>query len=176
MAIVNGKWRKQNMNNAEFKAWFNAQLVPDGDCLLWPRRRDELRNGVKTYGKVAFQGKTLRTHRVAFFLQHGRWPNPNCNHTCDNPACCNPAHLYEGDQQDNVADMVRRGRRITTKGRHVNVGSANGNAKLDEFKVMAIRRLCAAGNTHAAVAALFDVSQPIVNNIVKGRTWKHVKP
>jgi hypothetical protein len=31
-------------------------------------------------------------------------------HTCDEPTCCNPAHLYEGTPAQNSADMVARGR------------------------------------------------------------------
>src|ERR1039458_1003464 len=48
-------------------------------------------------------------HRVAFFLTHGHWAQ-NTRHTCDTPLCCNPAHLIEGTQADNIHDCIQRNR------------------------------------------------------------------
>ena len=40
-------------------------------------------------------------------------------HRCDNPACCNPRHLYIGTQYDNVGDMILRKR--TRKSQNTNI-------------------------------------------------------
>jgi hypothetical protein len=62
------------------------------------------------HGHVRIDGKLRPAHHVAFKLKHGRWPIPALRHTCDNPPCCNDAHLIEGTQAENMADKVARGR------------------------------------------------------------------
>lgn len=67
------------------------------------------------YGSARFDGAGMPSHRIAFMLTYGYLP-PVVMHACDNPACCNPAHLRGGTQQDNIADMDRKGRRVPASG------------------------------------------------------------
>src|SRR5947199_2744083 len=95
----------------------------------------------KGYGQFTLEYKRQLAHRVAWFLTYGRWPTPFCCHHCDNPPCCNPRHLFEGDNDDNVEDMLRKGR-----GRQGHCyGTAHPQAKLTDSDVRTIRRLYAAG-------------------------------
>jgi hypothetical protein len=50
------------------------------------------------------------THVYAFYLANGHWPEPFCLHKCDNPPCCNPSHLFEGDAAENAEDRNLKGR------------------------------------------------------------------
>lgn len=77
---------------------------PDA-CWPWVGARDP--NG---YGRVYIDGNGRLAHRVAFLLAHGRWPANGALHACDNPPCCNPAHLFDGDQAANLADAASKGR------------------------------------------------------------------
>ena len=54
--------------------------------------------------------KMVYAHRLAWALDNGRWPETGAviRHTCDNSACCNPDHLIEGTQQQNVDDRQAR--------------------------------------------------------------------
>lgn len=61
------------------------------------------------YGRIRFAGRIWYTHRLAFFLANGYLPEAVC-HRCDNPPCCNPAHLREGTFADNTAEMWAKGR------------------------------------------------------------------
>jgi hypothetical protein len=76
------------------------------DCWPWMGRLDP--NG---YGRIDRDRKPRLAHRIAFFLA-----NQNADqsfvvcHSCDNPRCCNPAHLWLGTQIDNVNDMIAKGR------------------------------------------------------------------
>lgn len=85
---------------------FWSKTAQVGDCLEWTGSRLKGRG----YGLFHFEGKTQRAHRVAWFLTHGEWPSANVLHTCDNPACVLPLHLFDGDQRDNVLDMYAKGR------------------------------------------------------------------
>lgn len=87
-------------------------------------------------------------------------------HRCDNPPCCNPAHVYYGTRQQNVDDMWTRGR-----GRR---GSRHRYALLAETSVLAIRERFAAGETSPALAAEFGTSIGCITDIVNGHNWKHV--
>jgi hypothetical protein len=63
------------------------------------------------YGKFTFQKKTILASKVAYILTHGSIQDGLlvC-HTCDNPKYINPAHLWAGTHQQNMDDMVRKGR------------------------------------------------------------------
>ena len=65
------------------------------------------------YGRFQVHPKTLRAHRVAYFLIKGPIPESFlvC-HTCDNRRCVNPEHLWIGSSKENTADMVQKGRLI----------------------------------------------------------------
>lgn len=63
------------------------------------------------YGRIQYRRRKVRVHRLAWELHHGPIaPGAVIRHTCDNPPCCNVAHLRSGTQQENMRDRDRRGR------------------------------------------------------------------
>ncbi len=121
---------------------------PDA-CHPWTGRLS--RNGRGQFSIGARKKETAS--RVAFFLEHGRWPEPCALHTCDNPPCCNVRHLFEGTQADNLEDMARKGR---------------NNRKIDGADVALIRMLLGLGARQKCVAGWFSVSPPLVSMINTG--------
>lgn len=81
-------------------------------------------------------------------------------HSCDNPSCCNPNHLWLGTHQENMDDMTQKKRAWGTR--------------LDEEKVRSIRTMIEQGSTHSKVSLLFGISGGHVNRIINRVCWKHV--
>ena len=132
-------------------------------CWEWPGCR---RNG---YGRIGLNGKTRTAHRVAFEVFIGPIPEGHdvC-HTCDNPPCCNPAHLFSGTTRENIMDMLAKGRRIMPH------GSEHGRATLTEAQVLTIRAMHAEGIPQTEIARRIGTNTQRVYSIVHRRTWKHV--
>lgn|SRR5262249_45026831 len=76
------------------------------ECWLWTGSRN---NG--GYGYMAYNGWSEGTHRISWIVHRGPIPNGLwvCHH-CDVPSCLRPDHLFLGTPQDNVADMIAKGR------------------------------------------------------------------
>lgn len=65
----------------------------ENGCLIWLGARFVSRNG-KLYGHFAIRGRTVRVHRYAYGVLHGRIPDGfDVHHTCRNTLCVNPEHL-----------------------------------------------------------------------------------
>lgn len=75
-------------------------------CWLWSGGRN--RAG---YGKFSMNGKVIAASRASYILFNGQITEGKyiC-HTCDNPPCVNPAHLWEGTASENQIDSVQKGR------------------------------------------------------------------
>jgi hypothetical protein len=79
---------------------------PDA-CWPWLGTRDH--DGYGVIGDDA--RRQMRAHRLAWERVNGPLPPGRyVLHHCDNPPCCNPAHLFVGTIADNNHDMIRKGR------------------------------------------------------------------
>ncbi len=88
----------------------------------------------------------------------------NVLHGCDNPPCCNPAHLRLGTQAENIADCIRRNRKA--------IGERTNTAKLTPAQIREIR---ASGALQSELARQFNVTQPLISMIKGGKLWTHVQ-
>ena len=119
------------------------------------------------YGTIAIAGYDYGAHRIAYLLANGSIPAGLCVlHRCDNPPCCNPSHLFVGTKADNVTDMHAKGRG--------NVGSVNGQSKLNEEKVALIRSRVAAGEKQIHLSAEFGITSGTMSHLIARKTWRHV--
>lgn len=92
--------------------WEKIAVAGPDECWEWQAARCSKSSG--NHGQVwSPQAQRLvYAHRVVWEFANGELLDPYTvvRHTCDNPPCCNPAHLVAGTQADNVRDMVERGR------------------------------------------------------------------
>lgn len=139
--------------------WAKVEVRGADDCWEWTAYRDA--NG---YGKIGVAGKACLAHRLAYFIEYNIDPvNQFICHACDNPSCCNPAHLWPGTNRDNIQDASRKGR--ISRGEHRNT------ARLTEHDV---RDICRSTASHTCLAKRYGVSPPTVGEIKRGKSWKHV--
>lgn len=150
-----------------FWAKVDKSAGPDG-CWLWC-------GGVKAggYGRFHLHGGpsgNCAAHRFAYEDVCGSIPvGLQACHKCDNRLCVNPAHIFLGTNDDNMADKIRKGRARSPQ------GVANGRSRLTEADVVEIRRLYAVGNTTMRRLALrFDVTVGTIHEVVSRRTWQHI--
>lgn len=90
------------------EAAFFASIDRRGPDECWPAHSLTGKDG---YGQVCYRGKVYRAHRLAYTLFVGPIPDGLwVLHRCDCPPCANAAHLFLGTRQDNISDMIRKGR------------------------------------------------------------------
>lgn len=125
------------------------------------------------YGHLSYDGQIFRAHRISYELNCGLVPEGKMVlHKCDHRYCINPEHLFLGTAQDNVNDMIAKGRDIFGE----NFGENNGQAKLTEDEVRQIRRLLAEGHhTQDQIGDMFGVTRGAVKQIKHGKTWRYLQ-
>jgi hypothetical protein len=149
--------------SAKIQKRFFAKVQKTSSCWLWTASC--ARRG---YGSFSIAKRTVRAHRVSYLIHYGQVPEGMfvC-HTCDTPQCVNPSHLFLGSHQDNVDDMVRKGRSPKTR----MIGECNGKAKLSADDVQGIRDMAANSIPQKVIAAHYGISQPHVSDICRMKTW-----
>jgi HNH endonuclease len=131
-----------------------------GECWIWKGALNEW-----GYGHFSIVGIVGKAHRVAWFLEHGRWPTPCALHHCDNPACVRIDHLFEGDDAANMADRDAKGRNAQPH------GEQNGQAKLTRQLVLEIR---ASGKPQRKLAKRYGVAKSTIAAVLHRRSWREV--
>lgn len=158
---MSGQPRKPTV---EERFWAKVDKDTPSGCWMWTAHRNQW-----GYGVFSGEGRRLiLAHRFSFRATQGPTPEGKivC-HTCDNPACVNPAHLYLGTHWDNAQDCVRRGRRPRQD------GERNYNAKVTQRQVKEIRKRYANGEGILGLAAEYPVGKSQIYSIVKGQAWRN---
>lgn len=148
--------------------WSRVERREPQSCWLWLGSRSKAGYGVFCVGARTDEAAIRESaHRMAFqFVKRPLLVGEFVCHHCDNPLCCNPAHLIAADSRWNTADMVRKGRQAR--------GERVSGATLTEPLVVMLRQAIQQGYSSAALSDLFGLSYRAVNQAVReGGTWVH---
>ncbi|SRR5258708_16749268 len=145
---------------------------PYGTCWKW----------IACYNKYGYgrfhlggrnDGYVEKAHRLAYILCIDEIPSdkPCVLHICNNPPCCNPAHLYVGTQKDNMSQMARDGRHFSlNKPECIPRGDKHGNTKIPDAQLHEVFEMRAMGLSYQKISVKFGVSDVCIGNIITGKS------
>lgn len=151
-------WAKVDCSAGPSACWaWQAAIQPIGYGIFWVRSGRGIRGGTMWLA-----------HRAAWAIAHdGQDPGAmDVCHTCDNRACCNPAHLFLGTQLDNMRDCKAKGRNHR--------GESHRAAKLTVPDVKAERAAYAAGESFCSIARRRGMDGQSIRRMIIGEHWAHV--
>jgi hypothetical protein len=131
------------INSKIAKRFFSKFEVTLSGCWRW----NAASNG---YGRFSIFGESRYAHIVSWYIHYGSWPTGFVCHSCDNPLCVNPGHLFEGSPKDNTHDALYKGRRLGAPRKH---------------DPQEIRQLLARGLSQREVSKLTGASQATVSEV-----------
>jgi hypothetical protein len=139
-----------------------SRVVTRGSDECWPWVAGRAKDG---RGRIRIGHATYFVPRVVYAIVTGQDPGTaEVCHSCDNPNCCNPAHLWLGDDRDNQHDRNIKGR--TARGERSNRTSLTADM---------VRQIRASTLASRTAARVFGVrSKSTILRIRHRETWKHV--
>ena len=142
--------------------WQRVMRTEDDGCWLWQQPAPHQYGAIGAKRRATGRWVTVRTHRLAWALAHGEVPDDlDVLHHCDVRACVRPDHLFLGTQQDNMADMDRKGRRVLPPA-----------DKVTPAEVIAIREAYATGDvSQKELGRQYALDQSTICDIVRGISW-----
>lgn len=146
--------------------WPKVKIGAPDECWEWQAYRNKLGYGVIGTGS----NRSALAHRVAWTLSKGQIPaSLLVCHRCDNPACCNPDHLWLGTNAENIADMKAKRRARAPR------GASHKLSKLTDEIVREIRRDYVPRQvSQEHLARRYGVSQILVSLVIRRKIWTHV--
>lgn len=155
---------RQREKTFDEKFWEKANICESDECWEWTAARNK--KGYGNFYMSVGNSKSMHVlaHRVAYMLANDvQIPEGMlvC-HTCDNPPCVNPKHLFLGTDTDNMQDMMKKGRSAVQRG-------FKAHLKLDKEKITEIRKLRSDGVMVKDIASMFGIDLSWVSKIVNNR-------
>lgn len=142
----------------ERKFW--PKVAKSDGCWKWTQLSDK-----HGYGIISHNGSNLFAHRVSWMIHKGEIPKGmSVLHHCDNPNCVNPDHLFLGTQNDNMQDMI-------TKGRHWSPFTAK--RKLSDDAIRTIRKSFTKESVKR-LASEYGVTEGTIYTVARGQLWRRV--
>jgi hypothetical protein len=146
--------------------------IRDNGCWEW--RGFKLHAG---HGQAKWEGYPVKAHRLSYAAFVSEPGELMVCHHCDNPPCCNPAHLFLGTKGDNNRDAARKGRYASRpKNPNPRRGAAHPSAKVTfDMYWEAHAMKVAERATNKSIAATIGVNTNVVGWMLDLRSghWTH---
>jgi hypothetical protein len=138
--------------------WSRVDVQENDMCWEW--------KSVQGTGKRGRFGQD-RAYRVMWKIVKGPIPNGMyiC-HTCDNPSCVNPSHLFLGTPSDNVRDCIAKER---WPRRNIPKGESHGKTKLSDVAISDIQFRLKNGETYHTLAEKYSVHWKTISRVARGK-------
>ena len=154
--------------------WSKVDKRGENECWEWKGYKND-----DGYGRTWINDKGYYAHRVIYSIVYPNSINLNAPsstdetgfllHTCDNPSCCNPRHLWVGSHWDNMADKVKKGRSADFS------GDKGPRCKLTMEQAMQIRKLRKSGISAKELAKKFEISLSSMKSLLANKSYIEVK-
>ena len=142
---------------------FHPKVNYSGVCWIWCGAKSNF-----GHGRVAIRRNLVMAHRVMFYFTFGAIPKGlKVLHSCDNPSCVNPKHLFLGTSKDNTQDMIRKRRGL--------VGNKSPTRKINEKIALEILNLAKQGIKSNVLADKFKLSYRQIRYIITGKSWQYLQ-
>lgn len=140
--------KKEQVRAKYTESNFWCKVEKTDNCWLWT-------GSCNNKGRATFWNseKVILASHFMWYLIHGKYPDKNLLHTCDNVKCVHPAHLFEGTQLDNMEDAYKKGRR----------------QRISKEIVACMREQYSVGVTQQNIANEFGLSQTYVGQLISGK-------
>lgn len=140
--------------------FFNHITIAESGCWEWNKAKN------KEYGRFYYNHTNMRAHRFSYLIYTGDLiPEMFVCHTCDNRRCVNPSHLFLGTNQDNMDDMIKKGRANKARGER----AAKSKLKNDQVIFILQSKI-----KYQDLADMFGVSFWAISRIKRKESWKHI--
>ena len=154
--------------------WSKVDKRGEDECWEWKGFKNN-----KGYGRTWINDKGYYAHRVIYSLAYPNTISLNAPtstietgfllHTCDNPACCNPKHLWIGTHKDNMEDKAKKGRCPDFS------GDKGPNCKLSMEQAREARLFRKNGMSARELAIKFEISLASMKTLLRGDSYKESK-
>jgi len=148
--------------------------IKDSGCWDWngsarvSGQSDKPSYGKRKYGRMFVDNKTISAHRYSYQIHKGEIAKGMfVLHKCDNTLCVNPDHLFLGSHEDNMRDMVEKGRSYKRSGEDMHT------SKLRNEQAREARALYGTGKySQSSLGSKYGVSQSVIGRIVRGESYR----
>lgn len=142
----------------------------ENGCWIWTGARR-----TSGYGVFKLNGKAESAHRVSYKLFKGDIPpGVFVCHTCDNPICVNPDHLFLGTASDNMMDAQSKGRLVIPEGIRFKKGHIPNFTTITKEQAVQVKLMIKKGMRNKDISEITGINYQTIVDIKRGKSFRNI--